>query len=239
MTQAISQYLRGISQHFRRRRMLRFAAELGISRETRVLDIGGTPDYWDMLPARPRLVLLNTPRAKDDLAGAATWVAGDGRQLPFRDGAFDVVFSNSVIEHVGGAVSQLRFADEVARVGRAYWVQTPNRWFPVEQHLLTPFIHWLPKAWQRTIAPRFNIWQMLTRPSPDRREFYVEHYLRDVRLLSYGEMQALFPGALTLRERFWGLTKSLVAMRPAVPIETAQALPEGPKSPRSTSSHRD
>ena len=232
MTQAIS-------QHFRRKRMLRFAAELGISRETRVLDIGGTPDYWDMLPARPRLVLLNTPRAKDDLAGAATWVAGDGRQLPFRDGAFDVVFSNSVIEHVGGAVSQLRFADEVARVGRAYWVQTPNRWFPVEQHLLTPFIHWLPKAWQRTIAPRFNIWQMLTRPSPDRREFYVEHYLRDVRLLSYGEMQALFPGALTLRERFWGLTKSLVAMRPAVPIETAQALPEGPKSPRSTSSHRD
>jgi SAM-dependent methyltransferase len=202
-----------ISQHFRRKRMLRFAAELGISSETRVLDIGGTPDYWDMLPERPRLVLLNTPRAKDDLAAAASWVAGDGRQLPFRDGAFDVVFSNSVIEHVGGAASQQRFADEVARVGRAYWVQTPNRWFPVEQHLLTPFIHWLPKSWQQTIAPRFNIWQLLTRPSPDRRDFYVEHYLRDVRLLSYGEMQALFPGARTLRERFWGVTKSLVAMR--------------------------
>ena len=203
----------GISQHFRRKRMLRFAAELGISSETRVLDIGGTPDYWDMLPARPHLVLLNTPRARDDLAAAASWVAGDGRQLPFRDGAFDVVFSNSVIEHVGGPASQQRFANEVARVGRAYWVQTPNRWFPVEQHLLTPFIHWLPKSWQRTIAPRFNIWQMLTRPSPDRREFYGEHYLRDVRLLSYGEMRALFPGARVLRERFWGVTKSLVAMR--------------------------
>ena len=203
----------GISQHFRRRRMLRFAAELRITERTRVLDIGGTPDYWEMLPARPRVVLLNTPRAKDDLAGAADWVAGDGCQLPFRDGAFDVVFSNSVIEHVGSASSQRQFADEVARVGRAYWVQTPNRWFPVEQHLLTPFIHWLPKAWQRAIAPRFNIWQMLTRPSPDRREFYVEHYLRDVRLLSYREMQALFPGARVLRERFWGLTKSLVAVR--------------------------
>ena len=203
----------GISQHFRRRRMLRFTAELNISSETRVLDIGGTPDYWDMLPARPHLVLLNTPRAKGDLAGAASWVAGDGRQLPFRDGAFDVVFSNSVIEHVGGAPSQRRFADEVARVGRAYWVQTPNRWFPVEQHLLTPFLHWLPKAWQRAIAPRFNIWQMLTRPSADRREFYVEHYLRDVRLLSCGDLRALFPGARVLRERFLGLTKSLVAMR--------------------------
>jgi hypothetical protein len=213
LTHGISQHFRGLSQHFRRKRMLRFAAELGISSQTRVLDIGGTPDYWDELPARPHLVLLNTPRAKDDLAGAASWVAGDGRQLPFRDGAFDVVFSNSVIEHVGGAGSQRRFADEVARVGRAYWVQTPNRWFPLEQHLLTPFLHWLPKAWQRAIAPRFNMWQMLTRPSADRRQFYVEHYLRDVRLLSRGELRALFPGARVLRERFWGLTKSLVAMR--------------------------
>jgi SAM-dependent methyltransferase len=205
--------IQSISQHFRRKRMLRFAAELGITRRTRVLDIGGTPDYWDMLPARPRLVLLNTPRAKQDLAGAASWVAGDGRRLPFRDGAFDVVFSNSVIEHVGDAASQQRFAGEVARVGRAYWVQTPNRWFPVEQHLLTPFVHWLPKAWQRAIVTRFNIWRMLTRPSADRRAYYVEHYLRDVRLLSCGEMRALFPGALVLRERFWGWTKSLVAMR--------------------------
>ena len=76
-------------------------------------------------------------------------MAGDGRALPFRDEAFDVVFSNSVIEHVGDAASQRRFAREVARVGRAYWVQTPNRWFPVEQHLLTPLVHWLPKSWQR------------------------------------------------------------------------------------------
>ena len=113
------------------------------------------------------------------------------------------------------SASQRRFAEEVARVGRAYWVQTPNRWFPVEQHLLTPFVHWLPKTWQRAIVPRFNLWRMLTRPSADRREFYVEHYLRDVRLLSYREMQALFPGSRVLRERFWGWTKSLVAMKRA------------------------
>jgi ubiquinone/menaquinone biosynthesis C-methylase UbiE len=178
-----------------------------------VLDIGGTPDCWQMLAVKPRLVLLNTPRAKADLAGAANWVAGDGGLLPFRDGAFDVVFSNSVIEHVGDAASQQRFASEVARVGRAYWVQTPNRWFPVEQHLLTPFIHWLPLAWQRAVLPRFNVWQMLARPSADRRKFYVEHYLRDVRLLSGGELRGLFPGARILRERLGGITKSLVAMR--------------------------
>ena len=90
-------------------------------------------------------------------SAAASWVAGDGRSLPFRDGSFDVVFSNSVIEHVGDAASQRRFAREVARVGRAYWVETPNRWFPVEQHLLTPLVHWLPAAWQGAIVPRFTV----------------------------------------------------------------------------------
>jgi hypothetical protein len=144
------------------------------------------------------------------MGGAVAWVAGDGRMLPFRDGAFDVVFSNSVIEHVGEAESQRRFAREVARVGRAYWVQTPNRWFPVEQHLLTPFVHWLPRAWQRALAPRFNLWQFVARPPEDRRRFYVEHYLSDVRLLSAAGLRALFPGARVIRERFAGVTKSLV-----------------------------
>ena len=98
--------------------MERFAREFQIAAATRVLDIGGTPECWDLLTVRPRITLLNTPRAKDDLGGAADWVAGDGRALPFADASFDVVFSNSVIEHVGDAQSQRRFAREVMRVGR-------------------------------------------------------------------------------------------------------------------------
>ncbi|MCU1235535.1 MAG: Methyltransferase type 11 [Candidatus Solibacter sp.] len=193
--------------------MQRFLRELEITAATRVLDVGGTPDTWDGLTDRPRVTLLNTPRTKEDFAGESSWVAGDGRALPFRDGAFDVVFSNSVIEHVGDAESQRRFAREVARVGRAYWVQTPNRWFPVEQHLLTPLVHWLPKDWQRRIVPRFTVWSALVRPSPDRRAFYLEHYLDDVLLLSADEFASLFPGARVIRERVLGWTKSLVAMR--------------------------
>jgi len=201
-----------LSTYFRRRRMLRFAAELRITAATRVLDIGGTPECWSLLPLSPRVTLLNTPRAKDDLAAANEWVAGDGRALPFRDGAFDVVFSNSVIEHVGDRESQRRFAEEVMRVGRAYWVQTPNRWFPVEQHLLTPFVHWLPRSWQRVLVPRFNVWQLIARPAEDRRRFYAEHYLSDVRLVTATELSGLFPGTRVIRERFWGWTKSLVAV---------------------------
>ena len=202
-----------ISRYFRRRRMQRFARELGITAKTRVLDIGGTPECWTMLAERPRLTLLNTPRAREDLAGAESWVAGDGRLLPFRDAAFDVVFSNSVIEHVGDAASQERFAREVARVGRGYWVETPNRWFPVEQHLFTPFVHWLPKSWQRAVVPRCNLWSLLVRVTPDRRQFYIQHYVSDVRLLGIRQVRALFPDARIIRERFCGLAKSLVAVK--------------------------
>jgi hypothetical protein len=195
--------------------MQRFVRECRITAETRVLDIGGTPDNWQLIPVSPRLVLLNRPGSEEVFGKdhAAQWVAGDGRELPFRDAAFDVVFSNSVIEHVGDAASQQRFAREVARVGRSYWVQTPNRWFPVEQHLLTPLVHWLPKSWQRAIVRRGTVWSALTRPTPDRRDFYIEHFLRDIRLLSYREVARLFPGARIVRERFLGVTKSLIAWR--------------------------
>jgi SAM-dependent methyltransferase len=197
---------------FRRRRMARFVRELAITAETRVLDVGGTPETWDLAGVRPRVTLLNTPRTRGELADAAAWVAGDGRALPFRDRAFDVVFSNSVIEHVGDAASQLRFAREVMRVGRAFWVQTPNRAFPLEQHLLTPFVHWLPRAWQRRIVPRFTVWSALVHPTADRREFYLRHYLEEVRLLAAADLRALFPGARLIRERFCGWTKSLIAV---------------------------
>ena len=133
--------------------------------------------------------------------------------MPFADQSFDIVFSNSVIEHVGAAQDQQRFASEAARVGKCYWVQTPNRWFPVELHLLTPFLHYLPRSWQSRVARRFTVWEHIARPRPDQREFYIEHYLRDIRLLDARTLQQLFPGAQLIRERFCGFTKSLIAMR--------------------------
>ena len=193
--------------------MERFAREFGIDASALVLDIGGTPECWGLLAVQPRVVLLNLPQSIEQPAGAEMRVAGDGRLLPFRDGAFDVVFSNSAIEHLGGRASQESFAREAARVGRGYWIQTPNRWFPVEQHLLTPLVHWLPKAWQRAMVPRFTVWAALLRPAADRRAFYLNHYLDEVRLLSATEVARLFPDGRLIRERFCGWTKSLVAVR--------------------------
>jgi ubiquinone/menaquinone biosynthesis C-methylase UbiE len=193
--------------------MARFAREFRITPETSILDVGGLPDTWRMLDERPRVTLLNMPRTRDEVATPGRIVYADGRALPFADQSFDIVFSNSVIEHVGDRDSQTRFAREVARVGRSYWVQTPNRWFPVEQHLLTPFIHWLPKAWQRAIVPYATVWGAVARVTAEQRNFYLEHFLRDIRLLTAADFQALFADARIIRERLAGVTKSLIAVR--------------------------
>jgi hypothetical protein len=201
------------SRRFRARRMQKFAVRFGLTTETRVLDVGGTPEIWALSPVKPRVVFLNHPRARADIEGKPAIIFGDGTALPFPDRAFDIVFSNSVIEHVGGADVQARFAAEIARVARAYWVQTPARSFPVEPHLYTPFIHLLPKRWQMPLVRRFTVWAWLHRATAEDRAYFIGHCIRDVRLLSPREFAALFPGATILRERFFGLTKSLVAIK--------------------------
>ncbi len=199
---------------FRARRMRGFQRRFRITATTRILDVGGTPFNWDLLHERPRVTILNLPRALEPAdEQAITFVAGDGCRLPFRDRSFDLVFSNSVIEHLGAAEQQAAFASEVARVGAGYYVQTPNRRFPVEQHLFTPLLHWLPRRWQRRIARRFTVWALVVQPSPDRWAYYIEHYLNEVRLLDARSLQALFPGAELRRERLLGLAKSLIAVR--------------------------
>lgn len=72
-------------------------------------------------------------------------IFGDGRNLPFGDNAFDIVFSNAVLEHVGNYQEQKKFIDEICRVGRRIFITTPNRWFPVDFHTLIPLVHWLPQ----------------------------------------------------------------------------------------------
>jgi SAM-dependent methyltransferase len=200
-------------RRFRIARMARFQRLLQITGNTRILDVGGTPANWSLLSVRPQVTILNLPRAIEAERDSLTWIFADGCRLPFRDKSFDVVFSNSVIEHLGDPHRHEQYAREIARVGVRYFVQTPNRWFPVEPHLLTPLIHFLPRSWQRALIDKFTVWEWLARPRPDQRTFYLEHYLRDIQLLDGRAMRRLFPGARLIRERFLGLTKSLIAIR--------------------------
>jgi hypothetical protein len=186
--------------YFRRRRMRAFAKALGITEVSRVLDVGGSMLNWQWCRPRPHVTILNL--AEGD-------VLADGRQLPFRDRSFDVVFSNSTIEHVGGTASQEAFAREVARVGVGYFVQTPNPRFPVEPHFMTPFVHFLPPRAQVRVARNFTLWGLVTRP----RRPAAEAFVRSIRLVTPREMRRLFPDGQLYRERMLGMTKSLVAIR--------------------------
>lgn len=198
-----------VNRRFRRARMLRFQALVPVRPETRVLDVGGTIYNWQLAPVRPKLTLANLGPRPADLPEEIDYVEADATALPFEVGQFDVVFSNSVIEHLRDADGQRAMASEVRRVGRRYFVQTPDATFPVEPHLLTPFIHYLPGAWRRALLRNFTVWGVLTRPTPEQCRAFVD----EVRLLRKSELRALFPDARVLSERVAGLSKSLLAVR--------------------------
>jgi hypothetical protein len=123
-------------------------------------------------------------------------VTADGRKLPFPDDAFDVAFSNAVVEHVGGREDQRGFVHELCRVARRVFVSTPNRWFPIETHTLVPLLHWLPRA------ARNRAFAAL------RRERW-----RGVELLAPRELLALFPETVEARLLEARITISVLAER--------------------------
>jgi len=196
---------------FRRRRMRAFAAAFQPHAGTSILDVGGTPFNWQLLGSESEFTLLNLelPEGFEALPGNYSFVVGDAVDLEFEDGAFDVAFSNSVIEHLGTPERQRAFAREIRRVGRGVWVQTPAKSFPFEPHLLAPFIHWLPRRWQKRLARYGTGWGLISRPSPAR----VAQVIDEIRLLGLPELRGLFPDCEIRRERFLGLTKAYIAVR--------------------------
>jgi SAM-dependent methyltransferase len=150
-----------ISLRSRRRKLRLFFDELHPTAETSVLDVGvdelgfgegngcGTLNFFEEHYPWPERI---TALGLHDGAGFRSryprigYVQGDACALPFDDGSFDVVFSNAVIEHVGGRERQRRLVSEALRVGRRVFLTTPNRRFPVEVHTRLPLVHWLPEA---------------------------------------------------------------------------------------------
>lgn len=199
-------WLNPIHTHFRRKRMQAFVEHFQPSATTTILDVGGTPQNWRLIVAQPQITLLNLPgRQPTAMPSNMQAQVGDGCAMEFADAAFDIVFSNSVVEHVGTWEDQQRFAREVQRVGQSYYVQTPNKWFPLEPHVITLGVHWLPHRWQRRVLPYTCLSAIVRRGTP-----WLDRYLGSVRLLTYAECRTLFPNADIQRERFLGLTKSFV-----------------------------
>jgi hypothetical protein len=176
-----------------------------------VLDVGGTEELWrhvDLEAERLHVTILNTQKVGSNNPRIDVEM-GDARTMTqFKDKQFDVVFSNSVIEHLGTFEDQQRMANEVRRTGRAYFIQTPNFFFPVEPHFVSPIVHWLPVSFRVFLLRRMRLGWYQRRP--DRQD--AERLVREFRLLRARELRALFPEAVIRRERFAGLSKSLIAV---------------------------
>lgn len=183
------------------------------ARPLRILDVGGTNSFWERRGWAERsdvhVVLVNLeqePRVHENIEPRV----GDATSLSeFPDASFDVVFSNSVIEHLETLEKQAKMAEEVRRLAPLYWVQTPNFWFPVEPHFLTPGWQWLPVRWRVALLRRRRWGWRGPCPDPD----HATALVREIRLMRRRELKRLFPDATLMSERIGPFVKSFVAIR--------------------------
>jgi hypothetical protein len=176
----------------------------------RVIDLGGRADMWLRAPVRPAHVhLVNLEKQPGELPD---WITAEVRDI-IRDGPeatrdrYDLAFSNSVIEHLGGFAHREAFAGAVRELAPLHWVQTPYRYFPVEPHFLFPGFQFLPLTVRAAVLRRWP----LVHSRPDTRERALAIAL-SVELLSRTELQVLFPESKIIKERIAGLPKSLIAV---------------------------
>ncbi|NVJ87198.1 MAG: class I SAM-dependent methyltransferase [Algoriphagus sp.] len=175
---------------------------------TRILDVGGTSYFWEasQLINYPniQITLLNLHEEQSEIP-TIHGKTGDATAMPeFGAKEFDLVFSNSVIEHLYTWENQQKMAEEIQRIGKRYYVQTPNRFFPIEAHYALPFAQYWPKGLlyqtlTKTPLSRFRKWEPQA----------AHQYLEEIRLLDESEMKRLFPEGKVYREKFLGMTKSI------------------------------
>ena len=182
------------------------ALSRSLGRDVVVLDVGGRPDYWANVgfDGIGRIELLNTeaeefdtPVPADAPPGIFARRIGDARDLSeFPDKSVDLVHSNSVIEHVGGWDDILAASREMMRVGRAGWVQTPAREFPVEPHFHLPLVHWVSPRWAARMLALSPIRAFRAGDLATRRR-----HVEQIHLLTRAEVERAFRGSAIHVER--------------------------------------
>jgi len=208
------------SSNFRRKRfeiilreLKRIVAEKG---SCSVIDVGGEFDYWrpflPQLQGMPINVLVcnlkDRSESWDDDRFSSRYA--NACDLGFvSDGEFDLAHSNSVIEHVGRWPEMMSMANEIRRVAKSYYVQTPYYWFPMEPHFRMVGYQWLPEQWRARLHTRFELGHYPRASSLHQ----AMNWVQGVVLIDASQLQALFPDAEIAREKVLGLTKSIMAIR--------------------------
>ena len=182
-----------LAQRARAARHAQFLALTGAGAGMRIVDVGcGTLGLRGLAPDLD----VTGVDVVDRPSYPGPFVRADAtRRLPFEDGAFDLAYSSSVVEHLAPA-DRAAYAAELRRVARGWWVQTPAWSFPIEPHALLPFAHWLP------VGLRRRYWRLGAAGGWE-----------EIALLRRGELAALLPGSQVVAERIGPLAKSWIALR--------------------------
>jgi SAM-dependent methyltransferase len=184
----------------RRRRHERFFALTLLALDASILDVGC--GRLGLRALEPTLNITGLDVAEQPGYPGPFVCADATTGLPFADREFDFVYCSSVIEHVA-PTDRARFAAELRRVGRGWFVQTPAHSFPIEPHALLPFVHWLPRR------PRRAYWRLGAADASE-----------EIALLSRSELESLFGPALP--ERLGPFTKSWVCIQSATDARTTR-----------------
>lgn len=184
----------------------------------KILDVGGNQSMWklsgfldeEMRDIEITLLNINTKIVQEVTHPKIRGVVCDANNMQqFKNSEFDVVFSNAVIEHVGNYNDQMKMAREVMRVGKRYFVQTPNLYFPIESHFVFPFFQFFPLELKVWLITHFDLgWSKKTTDKQ-----IAKKRANSIRLLSKRELMTLFPNANFYEEKFFGLTKSFIVYK--------------------------
>lgn len=205
---------RSLGYKFRANRLKKFESlffnHFAGQKKIEILDLGGTDYFWQhsVLLQHPglRITLLNL-HLEQTTHPAIQAVQGDATNLQdYAEGSFDLVFSNSVIEHLYTLENQQKMASEIRRVGKTFFIQTPNAYFPVEAHYALPFAQYYPESLLFFVLTKTKLSRLTRWKADDARQ-----YIEEIRLLNAREMSSLFPGSTLLKEKVMGLTKSITA----------------------------
>lgn len=203
-----------INQQFRKKRFeffIKFVkAVIGNKESFCILDIGGTQAYWESMDffthfPDAQIVLVNLVKEISKHPNISTVIGNATDLKEFSDQSFDIVFSNSVIEHLFSFEQQKKMANEVLRIGKNHFIQTPNYYFPLEPHWMFPFFQFLPFSIRVFLTKNFSLGHIKKAVN----ETQAIDLVKEVRLLTLKEMQALFSKSKPYKEKFVGFVKSL------------------------------
>lgn len=190
-----------------------------------VLDLGGSDgSYMDRMkkhfPNTYSMVIADIDESSLQIAKEKGYnvilMDASSGGFQFKDKEFDCIFCNSAIEHVTidkdriwttiksfrkeSLEIQKKFADEIRRCARSYYVQTPHRHFPIEAHTWFPLISYMPRFLQIfTIRVLNTFWVKKTKP--------------DWNLLDEKQMLSLFPDAKIFVLKKMGFKKEIIAIK--------------------------